>query len=91
MDLEKEMRINMADLRFIQMPDGKKWYKENTVKKELIWKDNSKQMRDAKEMQRLKKAAKLPPFGDADGDKIPNIFDKRPFTKDKKSKWSLLR
>jgi len=81
--------IDMADLRFIKMPDGKKWYKENTIKKELVWKDKCKQMKDAKELKRLKKIDRLPPFGDADGDKIPNIIDKRPFKKDKKV-WGFL-
>jgi len=80
----------MADLRFIKMPDHTQWYKDKTIKKELVFKDKVKEMHDAKEVQRLKRVGNLPPFGDADGDKIPNAFDKRPFKKDKRSKWGLL-
>jgi hypothetical protein len=81
----------MNDLRNFKMPDGKKWYTENSIKKELVFKDSVKEMKNAKEIARLKKIANLPPFGDADKDSIPNIFDKRPFIKDKKSKWGFLK
>lgn len=80
----------MADLRFIEMPNGKKWYKENTVGKELVFKDALKEARDKKAMDKTKRASRLPVFGDADGDKIPNAFDKEPFKKNKRSKWGLL-
>lgn len=80
----------MADLRFMKLPDGKAFIDEHTLKKEVIQKDKFKEARDAKEAERIKRIGKLPPFGDADGDKIPNVFDKRPFKKDKRSKWGLL-
>lgn len=80
----------MSDLRFIEMPNGKKWYKENTVSKNMVFKDTMKDTRDKKAMEQVKRSSRLPMFGDADGDKILNAFDKEPFKKNKRSKWGLL-
>jgi len=89
-DLEKVK--HMVDLRNYKFPtnDKKEWV-DDIKSKSKIWSDSSKAMRDDKEKIRLKKATNLPLFGDKDGDKILNVFDRRPFTKDKRSKWGLLR
>ena len=79
----------MADLRFFKFDDGKKWYKENTIKKEIILKDNLKEAKEKKEIEKLKRNSNLSKFGDKDKDRILNVFDRQPFKKNKRSKWGI--
>jgi hypothetical protein len=80
----------MRDLRYYKITtnDKKEWI-DDIKQNRFIIRDDAKIMRDSKEVQRLKRIGNLKPFGDADGDKIPNIIDKRPFKKDK-SVWGFL-
>lgn len=82
----------MNDLRYYTMPknDKKEWLDDVNANSK-IWNDKVKMLKDSKEMARLKRTNKLPIFGDFDKDKIPNAFDRQPFKKDKKSKWSILQ
>jgi len=50
----------------------------------------NRNFQDKKAKTSIKRQKNISLFGDKDNDKIPNIFDKNPKKKDKRSKWGLL-
>lgn len=83
----------MNDLRFVKIETNnhKEWFDNKLAAEKTVFFNKDKARMNTQETKRLKRVTNLKPFGDADKDKIPNFLDNRPFIKDKKSKWSLLR